>query len=308
MSNYNFTPSVSVITMPSSYEASAWKMFFSTLSELEYTAPLYTILSYAQFLWGLEEKIPPTVFSRLYYNLALELAADDRFPAMDAATEVGFCEAGFRQLIHAASLQSDYRDTFVDALRVLVRDEAEWFKQQGLYEAALEVLGKVPIPIEQQQKIGDLAWWTNYFQRQMELDACAPTSILEYFLADQNPGGRIFCPLGYDEYQHVGEELRTNSIALEASIKSGLMVSAVRTYFGAVLDVVENWNVGCRGAKYLMEHERLSEFVPFYDRYVAKGLLNKFGTDCMDDSNEDSWCAKSHELHEFLRNRTYLGY
>ena len=142
--------------------------------------------------------------------------------------------------------------------------------------------------------------WVSCLEDIMKKDsnACAP--ILDYYLDDINGSSCIFCPLGYDVYESIGHQMQTDEKLLDAAIETGLMARAVHIYIGAVLDVYENWECGCEGLFYLMEHPKLRQFVPYYDRKMAEILRQT--------KSEDEWYSLYATAKEDVYIESFFGY
>lgn len=142
--------------------------------------------------------------------------------------------------------------------------------------------------------------WVSCLEDTMKKDsnACAP--ILAYYLDDFNGSSFIFCPLGYDVYETIGHQMQTDEKLLDAAIESGLMAEAIHTYIGAVLDVYENWECGCKGLLYLMTHPKLRQFVPYYDRKMAEILRQA--------KSEEEWYSLYDTAKEDVYIESFFGY
>ena len=136
--------------------------------------------------------------------------------------------------------------------------------------------------------------WVFCLEDTMKKDSSACASILAYYLDNINRYCAIFCPLGYDVYEEIGHKMQEDESLLDAAIETGLMADAVRTYIGAVLDVYENWECGNKGLFYLMEHPKLRQFIPYYDRKMAEILRQA--------ANEDDW----YELYDHAKKDVYV--
>ena len=134
----------------------------------------------------------------------------------------------------------------------------------------------------------------------MKKDSSACASILAYYLDNINRYCAIFCPLGYDVYEEIGHKMQEDESLLDAAIETGLMADAVRTYIGAVLDVYENWECGNKGLFYLMEHPKLRQFIPYYDRKMAEILRQA--------ENEDEWYSLYDHAKKDVYVESFFGY
>lgn len=142
--------------------------------------------------------------------------------------------------------------------------------------------------------------WVSCLEDIMSKDsnACAP--ILDYYLDNINSSSSIFCPLGYDVYESVGHQMQKDETLLDAAIETGLMARAIHTYVGAVLDVYENWECGCKGLFYLMTHPKLRQFVPYYDRKMSEILRQA--------QSEDEWYSLYHNAVKDVYVESFFGY
>lgn len=309
MSNYVYEATTREVIMPDSHEVNDWKQFFVSLSELEYHAPLHVILEYYTLLYELDEETPPTSYESLYYDTAIEIASDDRYPAYEAAMESGFFTDGVRQVILAAIGADKYRFLYSDVLRIIIRNNISAFcsLSDELREKArslVDVTKNLSNP-----DVDDLDGWVDYFETLMRSDNCACESILTYYLEDVNQFEyRIFCPLGCDLYQQVGEKMRKYPVVLDAAIRSGLMPDAVSNYFFAALDQTENWDCMYRGIEYLLDSEHLSCFIPFRYRYIAEQLMNEFSGPLKNEAAEENWRQRNCQLDKMLTATAPRGY
>ena len=309
MSNYVYEATTREVIMPDSHEVNDWKQFFDSLSELEYHAPLHVILEYYTFLYELDVETPPTSYESLYYDTAIEIASDDRYPAYEAAMESGFFAEGIRQVILAAVGADKYRFLYSNVLRIIVRNNNSAFcsLSDELREKAVS-LADVTANLSEPD-VDDLDGWVDYFEILMRSDNSACESILTYYLEEATQREyRIFCPLGCDLYQQVGEKMRKYPVALDAAIRSGLMASGVRTYFCAALDQVENWDCMYRGIDYLLKSEHLRCFIPFHYRYIAEHLMAEFSGPLKDEVAEKRWYQRNCQLDKMLTETSPRGY
>lgn len=137
--------------------------------------------------------------------------------------------------------------------------------------------------------------WAKVFNTVMWMDGSAPASILGYYLDNIKGYESIFCPLGYYEYEVLGHEIRSNPIAFEAALDTGLMQDAITTHLGAALDVWENWYCMREGVLHLMRDSRLSVFIPYEDRVCIKQLKD------LGDHEEDE------DLWNAMRDKQSMG-
>lgn len=129
-------------------------------------------------------------------------------------------------------------------------------------------------------------------------NACAP--ILEYYLDEITAFSGLFCPLGYDVYEEIGHKMQEDEMLLDAAIETGLMAQAIHIYVDAVLDVYENWELGFEGLFYLMEHPKLRQFIPYYDRKMAEILRQA--------ENEDEWYSLYDHAKKDVYVESFFGY
>ena len=180
----------------------------------------------------------------VYYDVGIEMSVDAEFPVYEAAVATGFFTRGFCMMIDEVVTAGKYSSSCSEAIFALVNyvdmlPEEYRHKVTELLQNTDICGGIVHIKSE--------TWWSNYLNEQMAVDPNAPTSIFSYFLEEVvGKWCSIFCPLGYEPYRNPGKALAKNDVAFNAAVKTGLFASAIPTYFGAALDVVENWM--CRTA------------------------------------------------------------
>lgn len=287
MKNLIYTPDVSSVAMPMTMVVADWVCFFQRLMKLDAYAPLISVLYYFEIIEGLDLDVPISPFKSLYYDTAIEMAADDRFPALEAAVEAGFYVKGIDMMTDAA------RD------KICAAD-----KGIAAFIENCRVASKGNSPICRDPKD-----WKEYIESMLRTDSCAAASILNYYLhyaAGQTL--HFFCPLGCDLYDHIGKKMAEDADVLKAAVDVGLVASAVTTHFGAALDVVENWNYLLEGTKFLLEDEVLKCFIPFSNRVVAEALMAEFGEVDYDGPDVDRWYDRNRELRELLRDGNNRGY
>lgn len=142
--------------------------------------------------------------------------------------------------------------------------------------------------------------WAAILESVMCIDACAPASILSYYLDNIDGFSTIFCPLGYELYEAIGHAMREEPEAFEAAVETGMMQSAISTHLGAALDVWENWNSMSPGIYHLMDDPRLSSYISFHNRIYIESLR--------DVEDEETWYDTVHQLAEMLNVADYKGY
>lgn len=287
MKNLIYTPDVSSVAMPMTMVVADWIIFFKKLMKLDAYAPLISVLYYFEIIEGLDLDVPISPFKPLYYDTGIEMAADDRFPALEAAVEAGFYAKGIDMMTDAAR----------DKICAADKGVAEFIQNRRTASKGNSLTCCDPED------------WKDYIEGMLRTDPCAAASILNYYLhyaAGQTL--HFFCPLGCDLYDHIGKKMAEDSYVLKVAVDIGLMASAIATHFGAALDVVENWNYLLEGTKFLLESEALKCFIPFSNCVVAEALMAEFGEVDYDGPDVDRWYDRNRELHEFLRNGEYRGY
>ena len=108
-----YTPDISSIAMPMTMVVADWICFFQKLMKLDTYAPMITILYYYEIVYGLALDVPSSPFKSLYYDSAIEIAADDRYPAFEAAVESGFFVKGIDLIANAAMACDDHIESYV---------------------------------------------------------------------------------------------------------------------------------------------------------------------------------------------------
>lgn len=310
MNNYCYTPSVAQIVMPQTYELAAWIEFFARVMQMDYFAPVHVIMARFEFLYELQITPLPTPYRSLYYDLGIAMAVADEAPADEAAVKSGFYAKGVVQLLNAASPNDPSFNSYMTVLETIVNKgyDDEWGIAEETRVEMRVVVGyfadikALPLAV-------DGCGWIRYFESVMFNDPCACASILAYFLRDANNGNyQVFCPLGDDEYSAVGKMMREHELVLDMAIQTGLMAGAVATYFGAALDVIENWFMMEGGVRFLLESEKLSIFIPFKSRFVAKGLINEFPDGVEYEKDEKKWHETKRKLRAELEENSPRGY
>ena len=306
MKSMIYTPAMRKISMPDSYDQADWEQFFNMLVELDYFSPLHIVLAHCQFLYELAGEILPTPYRSLYYDVGIAMSVDAEFPAYEAAMETGFFTRGFCMMIDEAMGTGKYSASCLEAVFALI---------DGVKFLPEEYRSKVLTLLQNADTSGDInliqstEWWRNHLNEQMEVDPNAPTSILSYFLEEVvGEWCSIFCPLGYEPYRRLGKSLAKNESAFKAAIETGLFASAIPTYFGAALDVVENWMCMDSGIEYILRISKLACFVPYHKRFIAKNLLLDFEGGVQNEQDEESWYQRNRELVDSLPDGALRGY
>lgn len=300
--NQIYTYSGKEISMTLSDNEAVWVQFFNRLVEFDAMAPLHVLLNYFDFLFDLKEELPATPYSGLYYDVAIELAAADRFPAFEAAVSCGFFNSGLAMLARATSLEVGNKSY----ARVLVCACEHGYIKDFASEDVKAMVDEMARTCPDERR--DEVWWVMYLKRLMTEDPCTPTSVLAYFLDEVNEHAfHIFCPLGFAEYESVGAQMRCNPNAFEAALESGLLADAIPTYMGAALDCIENWHIAVRGINYLLNHPVLSRLIPFRDRFVAEKLIAEFGL-TVPAEEEEQWGERCADLFRQLSEGKWRGY
>ena len=125
--------------------------------------------------------------------------------------------------------------------------------------------------------------WCKKLADIMSNDPIAPTSILTFFLCDSQQG--MFCPLGCEEYEKIGDAMRLHGALFAAAEKSGLFASAIPTYVDAALDNYNSWCCLNEGVAEILASEALRKYLPF-TRTLAAALHS---ADSISTLDEDEW-------------------
>jgi len=306
MKENKYTSNLPNIYIPQSNSTSAWMEFLDSLELFDYFAPLYAIIAYLGILSDREVLMPPSFYDSLYYDLGIEMCADDRYPAYDAAMGTGFMQRGLTMLI--VNAQKDI--VFVPAVEALFKDVRHLLKYlpDDICTAGRELLD-LPVssvPCDEAANATDYEWWCKRLQSEMLADCCASQSILAFFLANAaGQEGRIYCPLGWVPYEKLGKRLAEEPEALAAAIDCGLMAAAIPTYFYGATDNYCNWSVMNVGVRYILNHPQLKVFAPGRDKYIAEKLLHKEKDGVIDEALWEDIVAKS---REDMDDNAYRGY
>ena len=100
------------IVLTLSDSESVWIQFFNQLASEDFLAPLHVVLPYLAFLYELDVALPATPYGSLYYDVGIEMAADDRYPALKAAVSSGFFDRGLSMLAAEANATIDSCRTY----------------------------------------------------------------------------------------------------------------------------------------------------------------------------------------------------
>ena len=145
--------------------------------------------------------------------------------------------------------------------------------------------------------------WTEKFNKLMMEYNNAPEAILAYYLPGQNTC--LSCPLGDEEFQQIGEDMRTNEAMLRAAEESGLLVEAVKICFYKALDNYGSWSYLCDDLAYILDNPRLRCYVCFEDQFFARKLL---AVNTLNEDDEDLWDQYYDTLQKKLVARELRGY
>ena len=307
MCNYIYTGKP--IAMPNSKSIEDWKDFFNDLMEMDYYAPMHTLINHCAFLYDLALEIPPTPYATLYHDIGVELSVDGEYPANEAAIESNYITKGLCQLVDAAHTSTEYSDCYIKVLSTVVSrmNHIASTLSDDMYFEAYKLVGHHYF--NNHPNLNDEVAWGVVFRYALMTDPCAEASILSYYLEEVNDFEfRVFCPLDCKEYETIGAAMRNSLPVLNAAINSGLMASAIATYFGAALDVVENWNCMVHGLIYLLNSMKLRCFVPTDDQIVAERLLREFNGPTNNEDEEAHWYELKRHLREVFAPNAPRGY
>lgn len=318
MCKYVYMPSHATIVMPENNSYLAWKTFFEHLMVIDYYAPLHVVVAYFEILFDVDKRLPPSSFDNLYYDVGISMATDDESPAFEAAADAGFLSRGLCQVIDAAESKDEFWELYDTILAVITDKSLDFYEliSQTAYDRACELLAggtknneekgvKLPVTLGKKE-------WVHYFESIRKADPCASASIFAYYVEEINEHDcLIFCPLGYEQYQKVGEMMRNHDTVLDAALQSGLLAEAIPTYFGAALDNATNWSCMVRAIRFLVDSSTLRCLVPLKKRVMAEKLLARFGVGAIEDSDEDTWyqaCSAIADDWETDIRNGYFGY
>ena len=151
--------------------------------------------------------------------------------------------------------------------------------------------------------IASIKRWVAKFQDLMSAEMYAPTAIVAYYLPSQHT--MIGCPLGDNEYQKIGEQMRTDYAAFAAAEKTGLLAEGIDSIFGAALDNCDNWAYYAKDIKYILKCAELCKYVRFCDRYVAEVLLSGGALYCDDEELWQRCCSTAQRKLSARKARGY---
>lgn len=145
--------------------------------------------------------------------------------------------------------------------------------------------------------------WTEKFNKLMMECNNAPEAILAYYLPGQNTC--LSCPLGDEEFQQIGEDMRTNEAMLRAAEESGLLVDAIKNRFYRALDNQDNWRYLKDDVAYILDHPCMRRYIRFEDQFIARKLI---AANALIEDDEDLWYLYADRLHKKLDDRELRGY
>lgn len=299
--NYNYA----VLDIPESHDCAVWERFFSKLMQADLYAPVYTLMYYYAILYDLDLgalEIPDTYN---YYDLAIEIASDDKYPAYEAAVNSGFFEKGLTMIVHKAAMHDEHVGKYMHVIKVdfvdnsygdeLVSEDVAllakdlWAKHQNNLN---NVISAAPT------NKGTLSYWEGRLEKAQLKDPGAPASILGYYLgAVTGEHCSIFCPLGYADYEIIGKAMVANKDAFEAAKNTGLFALACATYVSAALDNYTNWDISRAGIISLLSNPETRCFIPCRTKYVAEKLV---AAECIFELSEDFWAAMKDNIYDEL--------
>lgn len=310
MKNLTYTAELQEIKMPQSKSVLVWEEFFNHLMDVDYFSPFHAVMARYHITADEDFDLPPSAYGGLYYDLGIEMCADDRYPAEDAAILTGFFQKGVSMIVCAAA-GSEHDPNLMAAVReVFKQPEISDLISADVAAIAANLLNKNEAPDSADAKSGsggidDIKLWIKRFEGEMMTDANAAASIMGYFLGTKI--GRhcsIFCPLGYEPYETLGKEMAMNHVAFEAAKTSGLLVKGVTQYVSAALSNEGCWCSMSDGVAFLVENPELACFIPFRDRYIAERMVRLYVNN---EEGEEAWNNLYQRLSNELRNE-WNGY
>lgn len=132
-----YTPDIDRIEVPQSHDQQVWEEFFKKLLTLDYTAPFHAVLAKYHVFTDVYFEMPPSVYSGLYYDLGIDMAADDLYQSEDAAISTGFFQKGVRMIAAAVIADAGHDRNLLTAAEQVFRDKRLW---KMLSEELAEVL------------------------------------------------------------------------------------------------------------------------------------------------------------------------
>lgn len=277
----------SILTIPESNEIAIWERFFNALQKIDKLSPLYVLIHYSALLYDFDiEEFEIPCFG-YYYDVAIEMAADDRYPAYDAAVNTGFFNKGMIMAAYIAATKENNLQKLVNAVE----------KMFG-YEKEMEDLTATPSVVENSSNIRNngVEKWEKLLEGAMKKDPNASVSILRYYI-EAIVGGEwsIFCPLGCDEYKEIGKAMSENDAAFEAAKDTGLLADACDVYITAALDNDCNWYCLRKGVALLLSDPKTRCFVTCRKRVAAEKMI---AADAVLELNEELWDLLAGALYD----------
>lgn len=252
-----YTADAQEIPMPQTNDVKIWEDFFKNLMATDPVAPgLATYYHYC--IIGNYEPVFHDRECVKYYDIAIEISADDRYPANVAAVSAGFIQEGVRQMTAEVAAEGPWAEMFKPVLCSHLKKTAP-DDDLGLYSKSKEKV---------------ISHWVGCMEREMMEDVNAHSIITGYYLsAKVGYDCSIFAPLGYVPYQEIGEKMAKDPVVMGAAKKSGLLVSGIQTFMEAALSNEGCWDCMVDGVAYLLNNPDLRHYIPFRNRYVAERLL-----------------------------------
>ena len=145
--------------------------------------------------------------------------------------------------------------------------------------------------------------WSAKFRELMQSEKYAAISIVAYYLPSQCM--MVGCPLGDDEYQRIGEQMRNDGAMFAAAEKTGLLAEGIDAIFAAALDNCDSWAYYANDIAFILKNSALHKYVSFSDRYLAECFLSGGKMLCED---EDLWLRYGKAAEKVLSQRKTRGY
>lgn len=313
MKNIVFTPDVPQMELSQSKSVMDWIEALNKLECVDYFAPAHAVMNCYHFLSDENYDVLHSPYGSFYNELGVEMCADDRFPAEDAAVYTGFYRKGICMLICLAVASGGQDPNLMAVLRDIFKyPDVEKLLPEKVVALAKELLSRDGMPtktdhqLDSQNEEVSVNWWVKCLESEMKVDVNAHSIITGYFLsAKVGYDCSIFAPLGYAPYEEIGKKMAADPVVFEAAKESGLLVSGIRTFVEAALSNDGCWDCMADGVAYLLNDSDLCCYIPFRERYIAERMLRL--KDVI-ESGRKTWSEVYKELASDLSDDWAHGY
>lgn len=121
-----YTPDIDRIEVPQIRDQQVWENFFKKLLTLDHVAPLHVVLAKYHVFADVDFAVLPSVYGGLYYDLGIDMAADDLYHFEDAALSTGFFQKGVRMIAAAVIADAGHDRNLLTAAEQVFKDKSLW--------------------------------------------------------------------------------------------------------------------------------------------------------------------------------------